>query len=119
MLDFTQFRQIVDRCTFPGFNFVISAEKSSDYYLQVQCYGGVCNVTGEPTTWNGRKWRLSIHMTSSEVVQTVFKAVLTAVEHETRENFKYRDVSIFDPHYDVEKLVELRLHPDSLSERSR
>lgn len=29
-------------------------------------------------------------------------------EHEARENFKYKGASIFDPHYDVEKLFELR-----------
>jgi hypothetical protein len=58
--------------------------------------------------WNGRKWFLSNHMTRSEVVQTAFKAVLTAEEHEAREHFKYRGQSIFDPHYDVDKLVELR-----------
>lgn len=118
MLDHTQFRQILDRCAFPGFSFVLGSDQAKSFYLQVQCYEGRCNVTGQTKEWNGRKWQLSTHMTSSEVVQTAFKAVLTAMEHETRENFKYRDVSIFDPHYDVEKLVELRRDPASLSERS-
>lgn len=118
MLNHTQFREMLDRCTFPGFSFVLGSDKADQFYLQVQCYEGVCNVTGGFKEWNGRKWRLSVHMTPSEVVQTAFKAVLTAVEHETRENFKYRDVSIFDPHYDVERLVELRRDPASLSERA-
>lgn len=53
----------------------------------------------------GRKWRLSSYMTKSEIVATAWKAVITAVEHETREQFKYKGVDIFGPHIDVEALV--------------
>jgi len=117
LIGFNEFREIVDRIEYPGFSFVIGSDKSDHFFLQVQCYDGICNVTGRQISWSGRKWRLSVHMTPSEVVQTALKAVLTAVEHEARENFKYRGVSIFDPHYDVEKLVELRKSTDALSER--
>lgn len=55
-----------------------------------------------------RKWRLSPHMTRSEVVQTALKAVLSAEEHEAREKFLYLGESIFSPHYDVLDLVQLR-----------
>lgn len=85
-------------------------------YLQVRATSP-CNVTGKPMEWGGRKWFLSPYMTKSEVVQTAFKAVLTAVEHETREQFTYRGQPIFDPHYDVDKLVELRAQHDCLDER--
>lgn len=57
--------------------------------------------------WKGRKWLLSPHMTDSEVIQTAFKAVMTAEEHETREAFKYLGQAIFGPHYDVNQLAEL------------
>jgi len=63
--------------------------------------------TGQPSTQRGRKWLLSHHMTHSEVVQTAFKAVLTAVEHEVRESFTYKGCAIFGPHYDIERLVAL------------
>lgn len=53
----------------------------------------------------GRKWRLSLHMTKSEVVQTALKAVLTAIEHEAREEFLYRGAAVFGPHIDVDALV--------------
>lgn len=46
-------------------------------------------------------------MTVSELVQTALKAVLTAVEHEVREQFLYRGRAIFNPHCDVEELVAL------------
>ncbi len=116
-LSFTDYRAIVDRCSFPNFSFIIGSGRSGDDYLQIEC-SAYDNITAAPLNWRGRKWRLSPHMTPSEVVQTAFKAVLTAIEHETRETFLYRGVAIFDPHYDVEKLVELRSRPDSISARS-
>lgn len=56
--------------------------------------------------WNGRKWYVSPYMTRSEIVQTALKAVLTAEEHEAREQFTYKGKAIFGPHLDVEKLVD-------------
>lgn len=56
----------------------------------------------------GRKWRISAHMTKSEIVQTCLKAVLAAEEHEAREFFLYKRESIFSPHYDVDALHALR-----------
>ena len=111
-----RFREVLERCKFPEFTFCVHSEESKVYF-QIECHSR-CNVTGKPLTWKGRKWLMSIHMTDGEIVQTAFKAVLTALEHEAREQFMYRGVSIFDPHYDIEKLVELRQRPDALKERS-
>lgn len=72
----------------------------SEMYLQVHFMDG-----GEPQS--GRKWRLSVWMTRSEIVQTAFKAVLAAEEHEVREKFNYRGRNIFGPHFDVDALVAL------------
>jgi hypothetical protein len=52
-----------------------------------------------------RKWFLSPHMTKSEVIQTAFKAILSAEEHETRERFTYRGKAIFGPHFHVDALA--------------
>nr|WP_315206420.1 hypothetical protein [uncultured Albidiferax sp.] len=46
-------------------------------------------------------------MTPSEVVQTALKCVLTSLEHEARENFKYKGAPIFGPHFDVDDLAVL------------
>lgn len=54
---------------------------------------------------HGRKWRLSPHMTRSEVAQTALLAVLAAEEHEAREQFLYRGVPVYGPHIDVETLA--------------
>lgn len=77
------------------------------------------NVTGAPMIANGRWWRLSPHMTDGEIVQTAFKAYLTFLEHEAREQFKVDGVSVFDPHYDLDALIALRKSPGGgLKERT-
>ena len=73
--------------------------------------------TAPEQSWAGRKWRLSPHMTDSEIVGTALKAVLTAEEHEARENFLYRGRPIFGPHLDVDQLWELAGRQNALSVR--
>lgn len=59
-----------------------------------------------PYEEGGRKWDLSLHMTESEIVFTVWKAVLAFMEHELREKFHYKGKKIFDPHISVNALLE-------------
>lgn len=118
-VDVSRFWQVLGRVSFNDWRFQLSIEKglfADIVFLHVEA-DEVCNVTGKSHTWKSRKWRLSTHMTDGEIVQTAFKAVMTAMEHEVREQFKFHGVSIFDPHYDIYKLVELRRRPDALKER--
>jgi hypothetical protein len=119
--DYQRIRGAIERIAYPGFTIELIDDEwiamEGPLYLRVRCDNGVCNVTGKPMGWTGRKWRLSEYMTDGDVVQTAFMAVMDANEHETRELFTYRGVSVFDPHYDIEKLVELRRQPDALKER--
>jgi hypothetical protein len=88
-------------------------------YIRVGDPNGVDNTdTSKAMPWKGRWWPLANGMTDGEIVQTIFLATMTALEHETRETFFYKGVSVFDPHYDIEKLVELRKQPDALKERA-
>lgn len=116
MKTFEDFADIVERINYPGLQVNLYSQRG-DTYLVIECHEGTCNITGKPMSWKGRKWRLSPFMTDGEVVQTAFMAIMAANEHETRERFTYRGVSVFDPHYDIEKLVELRRQPDALAER--
>lgn len=100
---------ILDSISFPKAKFRLCKDVDSPY-LQVE-FDGCCNVTGEPILWKGRKWRLSPHMTKSEIVQTAFLAILIASEHEVREQFRFRGRAIFGPHFDVEHLVTLASDP--------
>lgn len=67
---------------------------------------GLCNRTGEVYREGGRKWDISYHATTSEVVFTIWKALLTFQEHELREQFTYKGKRIFDPHISVHALLK-------------
>lgn len=108
-------RTILSGVTFPDTEFLVE-EGSGWMVLRVEVKGR-CNVTGEPSTWKGRKWPLSKHMTKSEVVQTAFLAVQTATEHEVREQFKFKGAAIFGPHFSVDRLVTLAFDPSSQDAR--
>jgi hypothetical protein len=111
-----RFDEVLSRIEYPGYSFVVS-NKGENFFMQVRCTA-LCNVTNAPMRWRGRKWLLSRHMVDGEIVQTALKAVFTALEHEAREKFKYRGQAIFDPHYDIEQLVNLRKSQAAIKERT-
>lgn len=102
--------------SFPNIDFDVVSQ-GTHVYMQITCKG-IDNVTGLPMDWKGRKWLMSEHMTNGEIVQTALAAVIMAYEHEIREMFKYKGESIFDPHYDIDQLHQLRAKASSLKERS-
>ncbi len=105
--DQAEIRDILDNIHYEGWTFHVGDVHGS-MYLQVRFRAADNDgKPGEPTEQAGRKWALSRHMTKSEIVQTVFKAVLTAEEHEIRERFSYNGRPIFGPHFDVDVLVKL------------
>lgn len=97
-MDHTEIFDLTRLIQYKDWKFIV-AYHSGSIYLQVELDG-----------WRGRKWLLSKHMTKSEIIQTAFKAVLTAEEHECREAFTYRGTAIFGPHFDVDALVSLIDH---------
>lgn len=99
------FQDLLNRIQYPGFQFEYFSEANIPF-LRVKCEQATDNTSGEPTSWNGRKWRLSRHMTDMEVVNTAFLAVMTALEHEARELFKVDDIAVMDSHRDLDQLVE-------------
>lgn len=100
-----ELRQIVSELEFRDWKFSV-VEEAWQPFLQVG-FSAPCHDTGQIEWQQSRKWRLSYHMTKGEVVQTALLAVLTAVEHETREEFTYRGVPVFQPHVDIDKLLEI------------
>jgi hypothetical protein len=46
----------------------------------------------------GRWWVIEEHNNDDEILQTAFLAVLTAEEHEVREEFKVDGLAIYGPH---------------------
>lgn len=107
----TEMLETVRDCKSPGMEFYTYSLtrdhiEGDHYFLQVEfdAYNGWDQTT---TRQKGRKWLLSEHMTRNEVVQTCFLAVMTAAEHEVRENFRYKGRAIFGPHWDPNVLWKM------------
>jgi hypothetical protein len=97
-------RDLVELIDYKDWRFHVGEDRGH-VWLQVR-FSAADTVAGTIQTHHGRKWLLSRHMTKSEVVLTAFKAVLTAEEHEVRESFRYMEKAIFNPHIDVDVLVD-------------
>jgi hypothetical protein len=115
MLTHDDIRRVLDDIRFNDWVFDLRIE-SGRPYLRVR-FAGPCNTTGTIQEWEGRKWFLSAEASRTEIVQTAFKAVITALEHEARETFRYKGAAIFGPHFDCDLLVELCKRSDALDAR--
>ena len=89
-------------------DYILADIKYKDWQIEVDTHLDPwllrVKFTASGQRWTGRWWRLSHHMTKSELVQTALKAVLTAEEHEAREHFLYKGVPVFGPHINVDAL---------------
>lgn len=94
---------ILDRLTLPE-GWTIRLTRKGDGFIVQILFFAMDSDTGEHTEQRCRKWYVSSHATVSEVVRTVYKAGLAALEHEFSETFKYRGVPIYHPHRNVEEL---------------
>jgi hypothetical protein len=104
-----EMQHILDLVTYKEWRFEIhTAADGTRPYLQLHWVSQDVSTDNQ----NSRKWKLSAFMTRSELVQTAFKAVMTAEEHETRERFHYRGKPVFGPHIDVEQLWNVCDHLD-------
>jgi hypothetical protein len=107
-MDITRHREVVSHISYRDWHIQVhdDIEAPSAAYLRV-LFNAPDSITGDHALQRGRKWRLSESMTTSEIVTTALAAVLAAVEHEAREDFRYCGEAIFSPHVDVKALVEL------------
>jgi len=116
-IDTTRISATLFQCSFNAWAFLL--EMDGDRPMLVLEFEAPCSKTGRVQKWRSRKWPLSVHMTVSEIVGTAFKAVLTALEHEAREQFKYRGRPVYNPHIDVRELwhgcVNEDTRPDPLA----
>ena len=94
-----------------GIPFKIRVEHDNEFangriFVQIT-YDSPCSKTGEVMEWHGRKWYLSKHMTTDEVVKTCYAAFEACVKHEVMEGFKVDDKPLFNPHVSFESLLEI------------
>lgn len=101
-MTYSEMLEVIGQCDYPDLRAELHIEhpdmgNGGSYSLSMLHKDGM----------RSRKWRLSTHMTRSELVQTVFLAIKTWEEHELREAFLYRGKAIFGPHLDAEVLVQI------------
>lgn len=96
---------IISECDFPEYGLRLLTVNGS-HYIQASYYEQD-TVTGAREMQHTRHWLVSPEAGRSEIVATCFKCVLTSMEHKAREWFTYRDKPIFNPHQDVDKLLEI------------
>ncbi len=117
MMNLSEMQEVIGKVTIKDHpsvsaKVVMEGLKDITYYLQLR------DLDMDPTFNTGRKWKLSPHMTKSELVGTMFKAWMSWVEHEAREAFLYRDQAIFGPHFDVDVLAETAANKSNYEYRS-
>jgi hypothetical protein len=104
-LTLSDVRQVLSDISYLEHEFLVETADGG-FNLQLRCREEDFHA-GEPSIQYGRKWHICQYSSTSEIVQTAFKAVLTWVEHDAREHFRYKGAQVFGPHFDVERLVDL------------
>jgi hypothetical protein len=97
---------IVAQCEFPGYEFQCQPSIHGLMFLHAS-FIAPCSMSGKEQVQKTREWLVPSGSSRSEIVATCFKCVLTSVEHETREAFKYDGAAIYQPHHDVDALRDL------------
>lgn len=87
-----------------GWRYVAIVD-SERLYLQVEFERKDIN-TGELGWGRGRRWEISRDMDEGSIVKTAFAATKAILEHEGHEGFEYRGVRLFDPHFDLHRMME-------------
>lgn len=91
---------------FFGHDFMwVVQPKGDGFLIQVGTYM-TCVETGEESHQKGGKHYISKYATDSEVIFKGFKACKDFVMHELHESFYVDDVRLFDPHLDLDALVD-------------
>ena len=105
-MNVSRMREVLALCSHPEYEFLVLVDGRGAIYLQ----GGYLEADTETGTVERqltRRWFLSPEMTESEIVQTVFKCVITSMEHRVREWFRYAGNPVFAPHLDVHALWQI------------
>jgi|CXWL01.1.fsa_nt_gi hypothetical protein len=100
-----EIEEVIQQVSYKNWRFIVGCDLGGRDYLQVS-WQGEDVTSGIITEQKSRKWWLSPHMTNTELVTTAYKAVMAAEEHEVREYFRYKGAQVFNPHFDVDELVQ-------------
>lgn len=104
-----EINKILEETTFSIFSHQFwwrTFEKNDGFLIQI-CCNMIDNKTGLMSQQNGGKHYLSLFCVKDEVVNKAWYACQDFVIHEAREAFKYKNESIYHPHWSVDNLVDL------------
>lgn len=116
MKTFEDITNIVNDIQYKDYSFRV-LKKDDGYLLQV-IFRVPCTKLGIVQEQRCRKWYVSPHSCTSEIVRTALKAVEAAEMHELYENFSYKGIRIFDPHLNVDNLAN-NIQQGSIKEEIR
>jgi len=93
---------VLEQCSFPGYAFLLTT--IGDEFRLELTYEEADVYGGELSTQTTRPWLISPEATESQVIQTLFKAILTSMEHRVRENFHWMGKPVLMPHLDLREI---------------
>lgn len=103
-LSYQQVYTIIQNITYR--DWVHRLTEKGDGFLYQVVFKAPCSVNGgEDVVQHSRKWYISPWSCRSEIVRTVYKAIVGATLHEVDENFRFNGAAIYDPHRDVGALM--------------
>lgn len=76
------------------------------WHLQVTYYEADV-ITGKEELQKSRKWLISHEDTETDVVHTVFAAVMRSYDHVVQEHFTYYGRRVYSPHFDIAARMEM------------
>lgn len=103
--EFALVEELVSLVTYPGYDLHVG--RLGDH-LFIQAFYVEPDVdTGDMTVQACRKWAFPAGQSEDQIVNTCFKAILTSMEHRTREHFRYQGVAVMGPHRDLDDVVAM------------
>lgn len=102
-----ELRSVLADIEFQGWRFGVDVWTGHILHIRVEfdAFDNHDESNDEAMPQSGRWWRIEKNASRSDVVRTAWLAVMTAMEHEIREQFKYQGKAIFDPHFCVDCMV--------------
>ena len=76
------------------------------WHLQVTYYESDV-ITGKEAQQKSRKWLISPTDHETDVVHTVFAAVMRSYDHVVQEHFTYYGRRVYSPHFDIAARMEM------------
>ncbi|MDX6180675.1 hypothetical protein SGQ44_00815 [Flavobacterium sp. Fl-77] len=102
---FNDIIEIISDITYEDWEFDVFEENELPT-LQIK-FKEIDTISGEESYQYSRKWLFAYNeMGKTQVIQTCYLALSTAIKHESRENLKYKNKWIANPHRSINLILE-------------